>query len=326
VFDYGADLFGGAPEPAAQPAPAPTLPLVPEGAEFVLVSLADSDLASYAVVDGSGLDVRQGERIDGKFVVHYAATTDLWAALKNAPHRGILLSAEQFAHASSELTGLDLRVEPYRPGKDTYVEKAHPTVALPVAPATGAMADERGADEFKILNVMVGMTEAEALAAIAGEFSPDEIAMDPKSGALLAEKGPCNKADPADPAIAAEAGAFCLELQFTEDDVSRIALRQVVPGDVSKRALAAFRERYGEPAFEDEFQPSPSVSQSVVGWGRSLGGSSLAVAGTDADAPRTVLDGRVWWANGVTVAVLRLDGGRPAEASDSLAVGQEIKF
>jgi hypothetical protein len=188
------------------------------------------------------------------------------------------------------------------------------------------MADERGADEFKILNVTVGMTEVEVLAAIAGEFSPDQIAMGPKSGALLAEKGPCNKADPADPAIAAEAGAFCLELQFTEGTVSRVALRQVVSGDLSTRALAAFRERYGEPAFEDQSQPTPSVRRSAVGWGRSLGGSQPALAGIEPAAPRTVLEGHVWWSNGVTVAILRLDGGRPAETSDSLAVGQEIKF
>jgi hypothetical protein len=328
VFDYGADLFGGAPEPAAQPAPEPAPTAVPEGAEFVLVSLAGSGhLYSYAVVDGSGLDVRPGERIDGKVVVHHAATTDLWAALKHAPNQGILLSAEQFAHASGELTGLDLRVEPYWPGKGTYVEpKAQPTVALPVAPATGAIADERGADEFKILNVTVGTTEAEVLAAIAGEFSPDQIAMDPKSGTLLANKGPCNKADPADPAIAAEAGAFCLELQLTGGAVSRVTLRQVVSGDVSKRALTAFRERYGKPAFEDRSEPSPSVQRSVIGWGRSLGGSQPALAGIDPDAQRTVLEGRVWWSNGVTIAILRLDDGRPAEGSDSLAAGQEIKF
>jgi hypothetical protein len=39
-----------------------------------------------------------------------------------------------------------------------------------------------------------------------------------------------------------------------------------------------------------------------------------------------VLEGHVWWSNGVTVAVLRLDDGRLAETSDSLAVGQAIKF
>jgi hypothetical protein len=95
---------------------------------------------------------------------------------------------------------------------------------------------------------------------------------------------------------------------------------------VSKHALAAFRERYGEPAFEDQFQPSSAVRRSAVGWGRSLGGTRSTLAGIDPDAPRTVLEGHVWWSNGVTVAVLRLDDGRPAETSDSPAVGQEIKF
>jgi hypothetical protein len=95
---------------------------------------------------------------------------------------------------------------------------------------------------------------------------------------------------------------------------------------VSKRAVAAFSERYGEPAFEDHFQPSPSVQRTVIGWGRSLAGSPLDLAGIDPDAPRTVLEGHVWRSNGVTVVVLRLDEGRPAESSDSLAAGQEIKF
>jgi hypothetical protein len=198
--------------------------------------------------------------------------------------------------------------------------------ALAKAPGLPEAADDRGADEFRILNVTVGMSEAEALAAIAGEFSPDQIAMDPKSGALLAQKGPCNEADPADPAVAAEAGAFCLELQLAEGAVSRVALRQVVSGDVSERALAAFRERYGEPVFEDRSDPSSFVQRSAIGWGRPLGGGPLAPAGVDPDAQRTVLEGHVWWSNGVTVAILRLDDGAPAESSESLAVGQEIKF
>ena len=124
----------------------------------------------------------------------------------------------------------------------------------------------------------------------------------------------------------AEAGAFCLELQFTESTVSSVALRQVVSGDVSEPALAALRERYGEPAFEHQSQPSPSVRRSVIGWGRSLEGSPLDLAGVDPDAPRTVLEGRIWWSHGVTVAILRLDEGRPLEGPDSLTAGQEIKF
>jgi len=328
VFDYGPDLFGGAPEAEAGPAPVPTPPPVPEGAEFVLVSVAEpADLEAYAVIEGSGLDLQKGERINGKFVFNYDASTDLWAYLSSSPKVGIVLSAEQFARAAGELAALDLRVEAYRPGGDASNElKAQPIAALPVAPATGAMADERGADEFKVLNVTVGMTEAEVSAAIAGEFSADQIATDPKSGALLAKRGPCNDADPADPAIASESGVFCLEVQLTDGVVSRVALRQVVPGDVSKRAVAAFSERYGEPAFEDHFQPSPSVQRTVIGWGRSLAGSPLDLAGIDPDAPRTVLEGHVWRSNGVTVVVLRLDEGRPAESSDSLAAGQEIKF
>jgi hypothetical protein len=198
--------------------------------------------------------------------------------------------------------------------------------ALAKLPAPEASADERGADEFKVLNVTVGMTEAEVLAAIAGEFASDQISIDPKSGALVAEKGPCNDADPVDPAIASSAGAFCLELQLTDGAVSSVTLRQVVLGDVSKRALAAFRERYGEPAFENQSEPSPSVRRLVIGWGRSVGNSVLASAGLDPDTPGTVLEGHVWWSNGVTVAVLRLDDGRTTEGSDSFASGQQIKF
>jgi hypothetical protein len=200
--------------------------------------------------------------------------------------------------------------------------------ALAKLPSPLEVADDRGADAFKILNVTVGMTEAEALAAIAAEFSPDQIVTDPKHGALSAARGPCHHADPDDPAIASEAGAFCLELQLTEGTVSRVALRQVVLGDVSERALAAFQERYGEPAFEAQAQPGPSVQRSVIGWGRPLGGRPLDLARVDPDAPTTVLEGQVWWSHGVTVAILRLDQGRPAQGagSDSLAGSQEIKF
>lgn len=295
-----------------------------------MAEVADpAELEAYALIEGSGLVLPKGERIKGRFVLHnrYDETTDLWAVLKGAPNIGVVLSAEQFAQASGELAGLDLNVEAYRSDGDAADEpKVRSTAALPVTPPTKTMADERDAEAFKIMNVTVGMTEPEVLAAIASEFAPDQITADPEGGTLLARKGACDDTDPVDPAIASETGAFCLELQFADGVVSRVALRQVVPGDVAARALAAFRERYGEPVFEDQSRPRPSVQRSVIGWGRPLSKSPPDLAGIGADAPRTVLEARVWRSNGVTVAVLHLDDGRPAEGSDGLAGGQEIKF
>ncbi|MHA1566175.1 MAG: hypothetical protein ACTSX7_12750, partial [Alphaproteobacteria bacterium] len=182
-------------------------------------------------------------------------------------------------------------------------------------------ADARAADEFQILNVTVGMSEAEVLAAIAEEFSPDQVSIDPAGGTIFAERGACNYADPTDPSILAEVGSFCLAVQLTDGAVNRVALRQVVPGDVSGPALAAFQSRYGDSVFLDKGIAGAGTTQTLIGWGQPAGAERSALGRVPSATPTTVLEGNIWQGNDVSTIVLRLDKtAPPPEPAPSAAI------
>jgi hypothetical protein len=197
----------------------------PAGAAFGLVHVGNSDERGQLAFVERWLDRAMAQAVGLERGSPVWPLPDAEAVLAMTRGFDLLVSAKQFetlglsarddlqifpVGPSAEIAALAAArpaagPEPARAGgmPDEPVTRPSATIdlaALGKAPTLPEAADERGADEFKILNVTVGMTEAEVLAAIAGEFSPDQIATDPKSGTLLAEKGPCNKADPADPA------------------------------------------------------------------------------------------------------------------------------
>jgi hypothetical protein len=101
-----------------------------------------------------------------------------------------------------------------------------------------------------------------------------------------------------------------------------VVLRQVVAGDVAAPALAAFRERYGDPVVSDERLVAPTIRRTVLGWGAPANAPRPDLERVDLAAPATVLEANVWSGHGVTLAVLRLDEAREADQP----VAQGIKF
>ncbi len=213
------------------------------------------------------------------------------------------------------------------PATEVQVQPVTPVApdiaALSKFPVTPEAGDVRAAADFQILNVTVGMTEAQAMSTLAGEFLPDQIDVDTERGAIFAQRGVCNYAEPTDPAIAAEAGSFCLALQLTEGTVSRIALRQVIPGDVTAPAISALQERYGSPNLRDVSIVGSETSQVLVGWGQPVGAERDVLGRVASTMTAAVLEGNIWHGSGVSTIVLRLDNEAPPPAA---APAAKIKF
>ena len=298
----------------------------PAGAAFGVVSRAGEDAVTTLAFVKSGLDQGTAQEIAAERGLRAVPLPEAEAvrAVELLRSYGLLVSAAQFD--SLGLAGReDLRIVPVGAAVTTEVGAAVATeVAALEAPAPDPQPDERAASAFEILGLTVGMAVADALAALAAEFPADQIVQDEGGAKLVAERGACGAADPADPALAEEAGSFCVMLRLAEGVVAGVALRQVVAGDVAAPALAALRERYGEPSLVDDRAAVPGLARTVLGWGAPANAPRVELARLDLDAPATVLEANVWSAHGVTLAVLHLD--QPQEAAAEPPAAQGIKF
>ena len=298
----------------------------PPGAAFGVVSRAGEDAMTALAFVKNGLDPATAQEIANERGLRVVPLPENEAvrAVELLRSYGLLVSAAQFDRLG--LAGReDLRIVPVGAAGAAEVGAAVAAeVAALEAPAPAPQPDERAASAFEILGLTVGMAEADALAALGAEFPADQILRDEGGAALAAERGACGRAEPADPALAQETGSFCVTLQIAEGVVAGVVLRQVVAADVAAPALAALRERYGEPVLVDESAPAPGVSRTVLGWGAPANAPRIELARVDLEAPATVLEANVWSAHGVTLAVLRLD--RAQEAAPEPPVAQGIKF
>lgn len=138
--------------------------------------------------------------------------------------------------------------------------------------ATGWLVQESGvapealdspAGRFRVAGVDVGMTPAQAVAALEADFGAAP-AFDAAAGRIEAQEGPAGAVDEPRPPV----GARRLEGVFTGGAAPRLSaatLRQTVDGDQRAGIATALEERYGPPASRRE-----EGGATMMGWGQPL--------------------------------------------------------
>ena len=174
-------------------------------------------------------------------------------------------------------------------------------------------APEEDATALVLLGISLGASEQDAEAALEAEFGDEGLSW-PDPAVLLAETGPCVYSHIDDPEIADEIGSSCATVTLDPArKVSRVFVRNVLPGLLATAAEAQFTERFGVPQSRVE---GGTPSTLILGWGAPIDGP-LTKFPRDTSLGQDVreLEARVTEVHGVTLITLRLDLPDPPEKS-----------
>ncbi len=168
-----------------------------------------------------------------------------------------------------------------------------------------------------LLGISLGASEKNAQAALEAEFGAEALSW-PDPAVLLAETGPCLYRHADDPEIAEEIGSSCAAVSLDPaQGVTRVFVRNVIPGSLATAAEAQFTRRFGAPQSRVE---GVEPSTLILGWGEPVNGPlDEFPRDTSLGQDLRELEARVSEAHGVTLITLRLDLPDAPEGSSGTA-------